>query len=253
MARRPPDRAGPRPERHRARRRATASPAPRRGAGSRHAGNGCAASRAGRDGREVTSTSKVRGEGSSSVFSSAFWAFVVIECAGDTIADPVAAAHARHAELLAGFPDGIDADRLLVFGDAQPVQVGMRSGAAQRAVGALAAGDQRRSAATAEQRPGEHGREPLLADAFRPMQQQRVRQALARDGRLEARPGTLVPRQQRQRHAGAGLRFRRGASLHCDFPSSDSRLAHTWAATSSTPCDASSTRKRSGSRPARCR
>ena len=39
-----------------------------------------------REGREVTSTSKVRGEGSSSVFNSAFWAFVVIECAGDTIA-----------------------------------------------------------------------------------------------------------------------------------------------------------------------
>ena len=39
-----------------------------------------------RDGLEVTSTSKVLGEGSSNVFSSAFWALIVIECAGDTIA-----------------------------------------------------------------------------------------------------------------------------------------------------------------------
>ena len=106
--------------------------------------------------------------------------------------DAPAAAHAGHRQPLGHLAHLVDRDRLAVVRSAQPVQIGMRPGAGEQALGTFPAGLERRAAPRAEQRRRQCTRESLLADA-RPG---RARAARAADDRPR-RPFRAAPARRR--------------------------------------------------------
>ena len=162
--------------------------------------------------------------------------------------DAPTASHARHRQPLGHLAHLLHRDRLAVLRSAQPVQIGMRPGAREQALGAFAAGLERATRASCRAAP------PPPHPRIAPCRHHPARAGAARaaDDRPQ-QPPRAAPAQRRATAAPKMAPSQFSSVVGLGHGRSSESAARTAACTSSIDPVASMTRMRCGSRLARAR